>query len=51
MSVFGSVLQIVGIAVVAAGGWLLAPFVGVVAAGVGIFAVGFQLERLYGGSS
>jgi hypothetical protein len=48
MRMFGSVLQLFGIAVAAAGGWVLEPWVGLVLAGVGVFAVGYQLETQAG---
>lgn len=40
----GAALQLVGLAAVTAGVWLLAVWAGVIVAGVSVFAVGFQLE-------
>lgn len=50
MRVLGSVLQLAGIAATAAGGWLLEPWLGVMLAGCGVFAVGYQLEAVNQGS-
>lgn len=45
MRMFGSVLQMAGIAATSYGGFLLVHWLGVVLGGVGMFAIGFQLER------
>lgn len=47
MRKLGSLLQLVGLVAVAVGGFLLVPWLGVVAGGVGVFAVGYQLEALH----
>jgi hypothetical protein len=39
------VLQVVGLLLVAAGGWMLAPWLGLVLAGVGCVLLGLALER------
>lgn len=41
----GPALQVVGAAVLAVGGFLVAPFVGVVVAGAALVAFGVALER------
>lgn len=49
MRLLGSLLQILGLAAVATGGWLLVPWLGVLLAGAALFAVGYQLEALHTG--
>jgi hypothetical protein len=43
--VLGSILQLIGLSTTSAGGYMLEPWLGVMLAGCGLFAVGYQLER------
>lgn len=45
MRVFGSVLQLVGLAAVAAGAWSVASWLGLVVGGVVLVGVGALVER------
>lgn len=46
MRVLGSALQLAGLVAVSGGAFLIAAWAGWIVVGVGVFAVGFQLERL-----
>lgn len=44
MRIVGSVLQLVGLALAVIAGWLIIPWLGILAAAGATFAVGYKLE-------